>query len=151
MITESVIRRFNKKFSIIPSGCWIWTGAKCPKGYGFMSVGKSLWRAHRISWTIKNGPIPPRMDICHKCDTPSCVNPDHLFVGTRADNIHDMIAKGRWKPLSRKQVCYNGHRLTEDNIKVQRGKSGEINRTCRMCYNLAQKAFRKRRKEENAV
>ena len=73
--------------------CWLWTG---PKGkYGMMSFqGRSIG-AHRFSYELHNGPIPDGMSVCHRCDTPLCVNPAHLFFGTIADNAHDRTGKGR--------------------------------------------------------
>lgn len=80
-------------------GCWIWTGAKQGgrKGkYGAFQMGwKNQKRAHRLSFEIANGPIPDGMMVCHACDTPLCVNPAHLFLGTAKDNTADMDAKGR--------------------------------------------------------
>jgi hypothetical protein len=74
--------------------CWLWTAAQI-KGYGQLGrYGRSAY-AHRVSWEIHKGPIPHGMIICHKCDVPLCVNPDHLFMGTQADNVADMISKGR--------------------------------------------------------
>lgn len=76
--------------------CWLWAGAKSgTEGYGMLRVCKHPLSAHRLSWEIHNGPIPDGMVICHKCDTPDCVNPDHLFTGTQSDNIQDSVAKGR--------------------------------------------------------
>lgn len=80
-------------------GCWLWLGARQRK-YGKVRVYKGRrryaeMRAHRVAWELTHGPIPGDLVVCHKCDVPLCVRPDHLFLGTRADNLADMDAKGR--------------------------------------------------------
>ncbi len=79
------------------SSCWIWKGGKNEKGYGtfFVQSYKACVKAHRFSYEILIGKIPSGMCVLHRCDTPSCVNPDHLFIGTQQDNLADMRAKGR--------------------------------------------------------
>lgn len=74
--------------------CWLWTGCKIQNGYGRIRVGK-LKLAHRISYEIHIGLIPEGLLVCHKCDVRDCVNPEHLFLGTKKDNTQDMIKKGR--------------------------------------------------------
>lgn len=83
-----------------PSGCWEWTAAKFWHGYGCFGVrqadGKYKTKyAHRISWEEANGPIENDLFVLHKCDNRSCVNPEHLFLGTQLDNMRDCSRKGR--------------------------------------------------------
>jgi transposase-like protein len=94
----SPIRRFHAGYMIVAeSGCWIWT--KCVRSeaapYGVIVINGKNEGAHRFSYMNYKGEIPEGMQICHRCDTPSCVNPDHLFLGTAADNARDKIAKRR--------------------------------------------------------
>ena len=81
----------------ISDGCWAWLGATRTGGYGefWSDSPKRLLASHRISWGLHFGDIPEGLSVLHKCDNPRCVNPEHLFVGTQADNIHDMVRKGR--------------------------------------------------------
>ena len=89
--------RFNEKYEIVePGGCWVWMAAADAYGYGKIGIatGRSA-RAHRISWRLHNGPIPNHLYVLHRCDNPCCVNPSHLYLGTQADNMADMVSKGR--------------------------------------------------------
>ncbi len=118
------------KFVAKTDTCWLWQGAKSRKGYGMFCARpwgtpdnrtNSMMAAHRFAWILLRGAIPQGPGfhgtcVLHKCDTPSCVNPDHLFLGTNADNVHDMDAKGR-------RVCnppvgsrHHAAKLTEGQI-----------------------------------
>lgn len=78
-----------------PNDCWLWQ-AYCDKdGYGYFTVNKAARKAHRVAYVLTHGNLEPSQDVCHACDTPGCVNPAHLWVGTYRDNIDDMLAKGR--------------------------------------------------------
>lgn len=78
--------------------CWLWLSQRTPGGYGqfhFGPRGTPPWYAHRLSWELANGPVPDGLSVLHHCDTPACVNPQHLFVGTHTDNMRDASRKGR--------------------------------------------------------
>lgn len=77
------------------NSCWEWMGGKNRDGYGTAVFLSRHYGAHRASWMIHNGPIPKKMSVLHRCDNPGCVNPDHLWLGTQADNVRDCKAKGR--------------------------------------------------------
>ena len=78
-------------------GCWIWRGGSNKKRQGCARYQGKTWGAARLAWTLTHGVIPDGMYICHRCDNPLCINPEHLFVGTPRDNVQDMVRKGRNK------------------------------------------------------
>ena len=78
--------------------CWLWTASRQSFGYGtFMLTKGKFTRAHRFSWELHNGPVPKGLFVLHRCDVPSCINPDHLYLGTDRDNARDRRERGRWK------------------------------------------------------
>ena len=96
----NAVERFHRKYEIDESGCWLWIGGTRLNSKGVpyprhWTDDKKSIGAHRFSFELVRGAIPKGMYVCHKCDTPLCVNPDHLFVGTHHDNMRDMVQKKR--------------------------------------------------------
>lgn len=117
-MSEKDIERFWSKVDIRDhDDCWGWKGSRAKRrgGYGIFSWNSDTWKAHRVAWALTNGPIQTGLSVLHKCDNPSCVNPNHLFLGTDGDNNRDMDAKGRRVPPRGER---NAHaKLTADKAK----------------------------------
>lgn len=87
-----------KNYIVDAKGCWLWQGTRNTRdGYGYLFHGGKSLRVHRVSWSLanNNAAIPKGMYICHKCDVPQCMNPEHLYLGTPQENAIDMVKKGR--------------------------------------------------------
>lgn len=104
---------------ITETGCLIWMRGDNAQGYGRVCFDGRQYHAHRIAWSLINGPIEIGKYILHHCDTPACINPRHLFIGTHADNSRDMVKKGRG--AGTKGVSHNKAVLTDSQILEIRG------------------------------
>lgn len=104
----------------MPSGCWEYQGCRYPRGYGKLGRDGESWNAHRYAYTKLIGEISEGLWVCHKCDNPPCCNPEHLFLGTAADNIHDMHAKGRNRPSGMYGERHGMSKLTADQVRAIR-------------------------------
>lgn len=114
--------RFDAKYVSEPNtGCWLWMGGVSMGGYGnFLHEGRQMG-AHRVSWMIHNGPIPDGLWVLHRCDTPPCVNPAHLFLGDHVTNMADSKRKGRTNRGER----HYGSKLTEAQMFAIKAALGE--------------------------
>lgn len=96
--------------------CWEWTGNLTAKGYGAVRIKGVTFSAHRLSWLLFNGGGLTKLQVLHKCDNPKCINPDHLFLGTNADNLADRQKKGR----QARGETHHKSKLTEDGVRMIR-------------------------------
>lgn len=129
-LTQKQRKNFLSKIDVSnPSGCWVWTGSKVGIGYGKVNLCDKDYRAHRISYLMYLGPIPDGKLVCHSCDNPSCVRPDHLFIGSAKENTQDMLSKKRnnngW---AKRTHCKSGHEFNLKNTRYTKKQ-----RICRVC------------------
>ena len=119
-LKEVELERFLAKVEINEeNGCWEWTGSHDSCGYGQIKIRRirpSALGSHRVSYLHYNGDIPEEFCVCHKCDNPKCVNPEHLFVGTNLDNTRDMINKGRDRSGDHKGEANAYSKLKEKDV-----------------------------------
>lgn len=147
VVNDTTLPRFMGFVSPEPtSGCWLWTGRGIQsttdrthnEPYGAFTMGRVV-RAHRAAWMLFRGPIPVGTLICHHCDNPGCVNPDHLYVGTSIVNARDKMVRGRFVDVQGcKTHCPHGHPYSEENTaivkaEVPRWCGRGLGRHCRTC------------------
>lgn len=128
--SEEKLAQFAERYVVQPDGCWLWQGRANSSGYGAFSLipGRSTG-AHRASYMIHKGPVPKGMEVCHTCDVPLCVNPEHLFLGTKRDNMQDCLRKGRFsvgdrhrEALARRDFAYGEEHARRTREKARRGE-----------------------------
>ncbi len=123
-----------------PDECWLWTGGRGADGYGLITKDGATWRATRVSWQLHNDEALGQRHVLHHCDNPPCVNPGHLWAGTRSDNMRDMVQKMRgWR--QRATDCIHGHPFSEDNV-YRDIKDGRPRRRCKTCMIEEQRRYR---------
>ena len=127
------MKRFWDKVELAQSGCLEWQGSKTKRGYGQIWFEGRLVLAHRLSYEMFNGPLAKNIKVLHRCDNRKCVNPQCLKPGAHAENMADMVAKGRhWR--AEQSQCKNGHPYSNDNVYTPPNGGARRCRTCIASY-----------------
>lgn len=146
-LSPTFATRFWKKVKKgSPSECWIWTASLNFYGYGQISRKRSVpIRANIASWILNRGPVPKGMCVCHHCDNPACVNPDHLFIGTHQDNVDDKMRKGRYfkGPPLNGEINPASKLVDEDVFKIRKmyALGNTTQRKIAKIFNVSQSAI----------
>lgn len=135
---QRILPAMDRFWSKVEQGpeCWFWKAKPDTGGYGSFRFRGRKYRAHRVAWILTYGEIAPGLSVLHHCDTPACVRPDHLFLGTQADNIRDAASKGRLNlaGLSKGRVPLKGERnggarLSRESVEEIRSLAGSVSQT----------------------
>lgn len=118
--------------------CWVWTASINKKGYGWFKFGGRMMLAHRVSYELEIGEITDGLLVLHRCDNPSCVNPEHLYLGDHDTNMADRVSR-RTAANARKTHCLNGHELSGSNLYVYPSGRKRECRTCQRSRHLSYK------------
>lgn len=128
---------------VTESGCRIWLGSEELGGYGGIRFNGHTRRTHRVMFELINGPVPAGVHVCHRCDVPQCINPDHLFIGTPSENALDSVAKGR-HPATQRTHCPRGHSF-ENNVIIGKRPNGRTYRKCLECSRTRAREYQRKR------
>lgn len=132
-VSERFWDKVDKTSSV--RGCWLWRAGTDGHGYGQVSVDQRPDKAHRVSWRLAHGPIPSGLWVLHRCDTPACVNPTHLFLGTQLDNMQDAAQKGRVRVPCLRGNDHPNAKLTADQARAIYLRSRDGGETSRQIAN----------------
>lgn len=148
--------REGDDYVVQPTGCWEWAKHIDSWGYGRKAIKSKSTPAHRVSFAYHYGIPMSALDgivVCHSCDNPRCVNPEHLFLGSTWDNALDMYSKGRHpnSHIMLQNKCKHGHDLSGDNVRIKTGANGNVRKICRKCTCERSKRYQRKKREALAA